>query len=213
MGHFTGQRRFRLLTVLAPAVVLAMLVCPMSESAARTEEVLSYDDGTAENYTLYSTHGMVVRFQAPPWARSVVSAQVYIGDPGRASRSAEFEVSIHGLDPGDPTQPGSAAGTASSGDAYPGYSWVGVAFDPTVSLDDDEVFLDNRFFGKVAWLTFGAPAVGWDTSAPGANSSLGYIEGAWSVLWGVNVMLRAVVSDQPTPVEFTTWGRLKALFR
>jgi len=176
---------------------------------ARIEEVLSWDDGSAEQFMSYSTHGLVVAFQAPPWARSVVSVQVYLGSSGDP---AAFEVSIHGVEAGEPPQPGQVAGVVTSGDWYPENAWLELGFAPLVSIEDEADFPNGEFYAKVRWLELGSPAVGWDTDSPHHDSTLIRPDETWIPLNGVDGMIRVVVSDEQTPVEMSSWGRVKALY-
>jgi len=190
---------------------MLVLLGPMTAGASegRIEELLFWDDGSAEEFLTYSSYGLAVFFQAPPWARSVLSVQVYLGNTGG---SAAFEASILGVTDGEPLQPGPVAGVVGSGDSYPEDAWLQLDFDPPVSIEDASDFPDRKFFAKVSWFALGSPSVGWDTDEPHHNSTLIRFEGTWVPLNGVDGMIRALVSDEQTPVDATSWGRVKALF-
>jgi len=190
-------------------VVVLLGLTRAGPASGRIEEVLFWDDGGAEDFMSYSTHGLVVWFQAPEWARSVVSVRVYLGSSGDP---APFEVSILGVEAGDPPQPGYVAGVVSSGGSYPENAWLELEFAPLVSIEDEVDFPDRKFYAKVRWFELGSPAVGWDTDVPHHDSTLVNFEGTWVPLNGVDGMIRAVVSDEQTPVDASSWGRVKALY-
>ena len=123
MERVTASRPKAALPPAAILVVVLMLLGPATScgSAGRIEELLFWDDGSAEEFLTYSSYGLAVFFQAPPWARSVLSVQVYLGNTGA---SAAFEASILGVTDGEPLQPGPVAGVVGSGDSYPEDAWL-----------------------------------------------------------------------------------------
>ena len=180
---------------------------------ARTEEVLLWDDGSAEDYISYSSYGMAVWFQAPGWARYVTRVRIYIGDDGEPSESPSFEMSVRRAVGAWPHQPGDEAWQIFSGDDYQESTWLEFAVEPPVNIESDVDFPEGVFFIMVNWLEIGAPAVGWDTDAPHHDTTMIWFEGTWVSLNGVDGMIRAVVSDTDTSVEGSSWGAIKALYR
>jgi hypothetical protein len=184
-----------------------------ARGAARTEETLLWDDGSAESHISYSSRGMAVWFQAPGWARYVTRVQIYVGDDGDPSTSAPFDMSVRHATGTWPYQPGDAAWQVASGDDYQEVSWVEFAVDPPLDIESDVQFPERVFFVMVNWVEFGAPAVGWDTDPPHHDTTMIWFEGTWGPLNGVDGMIRAVVSDADTAVEGSSWAAIKALYR
>ena len=205
--------------VLVGVIAFGLLLCVVSASAesSRRDSTLLWDDGVVDYWqdgmSYYYTK-IAVRFVAPEWAAHVTEVQLYLRghDGGGTSSFAVrlWERSDVALgDPEDPLcDPVLAAVTGSAG------QWVSVVLPVPVSIENCIQFDAGVFYAGLEWLEVGAPDVGIDLSEPwdGATWFFNYPT-EWFHIQG-DALIRAVVTDEyASPVESTSWARIKAMMR
>ena len=197
---------------LVMLAVCAMLVAGPSSICARTEAVLSWDDGEPEAYCGYpEAVRVVVWFQAPEWATSFVAMHVWFA----GEWSPPFTMWLFRPCGEWPYEPGAPAGDfcAPAGFPFPGGVWTALSPLDPVDITDPERFPDRVFFAGIGFETQDVDVIGVDTDDPVDGKSLMWNGTLWEPYVPGDIMIRAVVSDSAgTVVEAQTWGGLKAMY-
>ncbi len=192
--------------MLVLGISLVLAACPALASA-RTEEVLSWDDGEPDAYCgTPDVAKASVWFQAPEWATSVAAVHVWFGGEWapictvwlyRASGEWPYE-------PGPPASDGFVLGVASGG------NWTVIPFPAPVDITDAGLFPDRVFFVGIEFETQSAEALGVDTDEPVDLKSMVFNWSVWELYEAGDIMIRAVVSDSTgSAVDVLSWGVLK----
>jgi hypothetical protein len=210
------------------AVLVAGIVAAAAEAGGpRHEEVLYWDDGTAEFYYPPTTPGAgpgvmaAVRFQAPGWARSVVGMQFYVMNdqlvnpddpdlpttqPFTARVWRPSEELLPGVQANDGYTPFSGMGE------YPEDTWVEIRFPTAIDITDPDHFPDGWFFVGIEWLYRNNPLLGLDADPPTYGHSFGWNLTLWEPLES-DFLIRAVVSSEWSPIDASSWTYIKTLFQ
>ena len=216
--------KFRLFICLLGLVVL--VATSASAAGARRETLMKWDDGpsyTDPPFTGSAGERAAVFFQAPPWARSVAGLQVFIWNdgvdasaPGRWTTES-FLAYVWRVTPGEPRPSLAVCYGANSGAGYPEDEFLEIRFPEPVSIEDYAVFPDKQFFVGLEWLHDGNPLVGAVSASEThqvSQKSWTYSSGHWGIYLDQDILIRAIVSDAVgTPVEDSSWGVIKALYR
>jgi hypothetical protein len=189
----------------------------------RYETVLYWDDGTSDVYmpVVLAPHQEAVSFTAPEDATWLTAVLFYICndqvvDPEHPElpTTAVFTACVWAPDPGGEEFPGEVVNSFVSGAQYPEDSWLRLDLPSSVDLSDPAVFPGRAFFVGLDWITTYNPIVGFDTGTPAHGASWCAYGDVWERHEETDVMIRAVVSNEPqTPVEVGSWGQIKAIFR
>jgi hypothetical protein len=215
------KRSSRVGAVIGTTILLAgLLAAPEARaSGPRYEEVLSWDDGTAEFTYPPAVPGwpwtlLAVRFQAPGWAHSVVGMNVYImndNEPNPSTQPIRFWVweSTADVLPGpfanDGYEPFSGVGE------YQEDVWLEIRFPTAIDITDPARFPDGWFFVGIEWLYFRNPLLGLDADEPTYRHTI-MGPGDWEWLES-DVLIRAVVSSEWSPIDASSWTHIKTLFQ
>jgi hypothetical protein len=205
-----------LLIGVASALLLVIAGAP---AGARTEAVLSWDDGVMDDWSHAITgrpgQMIAVMFQAPEWACWITEIHYYITDGALPDPTESFLVHVWEPAEGAPTLPGDPVNIGvNSGEGYPTDAWLEVALPEAVDLTDGTAFPDGVFFVGLEWVTRYNPFLGEDHSDPIDHMSWYFNWAVWELRESGDTMIRAVVSDTLTsPVEAGSWSQIKALFR
>jgi hypothetical protein len=215
--------------MLVSAILLAACVAAAGTAAggARDEEILYWDDGTAEFTYPPPTPGAgpgtmaAVRFRAPAWARSLVGVQFYSmndqvvnPDDPTLPTTEPFVVWVWRPDqdllPGVPANGGYQPfdGTGE----YQEDTWIEVRFPTPVDISDPSHFPDGWFFVGVEWLYRMSPLFGLDTDPPAYGHSFGWLSTVWEPFEN-DFLIRAIVSSEWSPIDASSWTYIKSLFQ
>ena len=192
--------------------ICAVLAAGSTFVFARTEAVLSWDDGEPDTYCGYpeAPIAVAVWFQAPEWATSLVAVHVWFGGEWSPPCSV-WLLRASGEWPYEPGQPGSD-GFASV--PVPGGAWSVISLPEPVDITDPGHFPDRVFFTSIEWETQASDAVGVDTDDPIDGHSWVWNWTLWEPYLLGDIMIRAVVSDSTgTVAEAQSWGGLKSIYR
>jgi hypothetical protein len=211
-------------TTVSTILLVACLAAAAAE--ARYEEVLYWDDGTAEfTYPPPIPGGVglmvAVRFQAPGWARSVVGLQFYsmndqemnpddpqlpTTDPFVAWVWRPDQDMLPGVGANDGHTPFDATGE------YPEDAWVEVRFPTPIDITDPAHFPDGRFFVGIEWLYRASPLLGLDADPPTYGHSFAWNFSEWEQFEN-DLLVRAIVSSEYSPIDASSWTYIKTLFQ
>mgnify|MGYP006279499197 CR=1 FL=1 len=205
--------------VVCPILIFTLVLLLVGDASAvptRRDTVLAWDDGTAEESLVYLMGGgsdVVVEFWPPEWAHSITALQFYIlsgEEDGRAARAGVWAPS------GAAGGPWYTVGPCPQFEAEASDSgWKEVAFTVPLNLEDGDVFPGRTFYAGLYWLSSNHSWVGLDLSEPESYAT--FVRPTGSPGWwrmSHNAMIRAVVSNEyVSPVEPSSWTRVKALFR
>ena len=223
-------RRLRTGTALGTILLLACLVITPASAEGeaggpRYEEVLSWDDGSAEfiyppAVPSWPWNLLAVRFQAPGWARSVVGMQFYVmndqvehpDDPNLpTTQPITFwvwrpdEDSLPGVQANDGYTPFTEMGE------YPEDYWVEIRFPTPIDITDPSHFPDGWFFVGIEWLHARNPLLGLDASEPTYGRTIRG-PGSWEWL-SSDALIRALVSSEWSPIDASSGTYIKTLFQ
>jgi hypothetical protein len=203
-------------------LALAWLSVAAWPALGRTfEEVLYWDDGSGEFYYPPTTPAAgpgvmaAVRFQAPGWARSLVGIRVYIMNDNEPNPSTRpFVVwawrATEGLNPdlpaADAYMPFDETGQ------YGEETWVEIRFPSAIDITDPEYFPDRWFFVGIEWLYRRNPLLGLDADPPTYGHSLAWNLSEWEAFES-DLLLRAIVSSEGSPIDPSSWTYIKTLFQ
>ena len=200
--------------VLVTAAIVALCASAGSSIVSRRDSTLAWDDGIAEETSVYlmgGGYGTAVSFVAPEWAHSVTAIQFFVvsGDgTERAARAAVWEP--NGAF-GAPHSPACQAVEFAVDSSYSG--WLHVTLPEPVSLVDADAFPQGSFCVGLHWLTSDSSWLGLDLTEP-IDYRTWVDLGGWWLCDEADVMIRAVVSDEyVSPVRDMSWARIKGLFR
>ena len=190
--------------------ICAVLAACSTSVFARTEAVLSWDDGEPDAYCGYpEAIKVAVWFQAPEWATSVVAVHVWFG----GEWSPPFTVWLLRASGEWPYEPGPPGSDGFASGPVPGGTWSLVSLPDPVDISNPAHFPDRVFFASIEWETQAPDGVGVDTDPPVDGKSLVSNGSGWEWYELGDLMIRAVVSDSTgTPVELQTWGGLKSRY-
>jgi len=199
---------------------------PAGASGARYEEILYWDDGSAN--TTYPPavpnwpwNTLAVRFQAPGWARTVVGMRFYtlndqVQHPDDPDLPTTQPVICWVWRPNEESTPGVPANdgyTPFTGfGEYPEDSWIEARFPTPIDITDPEHFPDGWFFVGIEWLYPRNPILGLDTDEPTYGHTVRPGEGGAEWL-SSDVLIRAIVSSEWSPIDASSWTHIKTLFQ
>jgi len=219
------MRRLIAAPIAAPllAAILLLLATGVA-GAGRSESVLSWDDGTAEDWVTGNAGlAVAVGFQAPPGNCGLLGMHMYSVEDGlenpidpQLPTTMPFTVWVWRV--GTEGEPGAKGndGYVPFPDpyGYPEDAWVEVTLPEPVDLSNPVYFPEGRFFIGIEWESRDSPYVGLDLDDPISGESWLYDWTSWSVVDSANVMIRAVVCDSTaSPVELESWGSVKRMYR
>jgi hypothetical protein len=212
---------------IVSAILLACLTASQAEpSGARYEEVLYWDDDTAEltyppAVPNWPWATLAVRFQAPGWARSVVGARVYIMNdqvvnPENPDLPTTQPITFWVWEVGEDSCPGDQANSGytpfTGFGEYPEDCWIEARFPTPVDITDPAEFPDGWFFVGIEWLYQHNPILALDTDEPTYGHTV--IPGAGRCEWlSSDVLIRAIVSSEWSPIDSASWTHIKTLFQ
>lgn len=197
------------------------------ETGPRYEEVLYWDDGTAEFSYPSPSPGAgpglmaAVRFQAPAWARSIVGIQFYamndqLVNPDDPDLPTTQPIAVWVWRPSQdllPAIPASDAYVPFGGvGEYPEDSWTEVRFPTPIDITDPAYFPDGWFFVGIEWLHRMNPIIGLDADPPTYGHSFGWNFTLWDPCEN-DFLIRAVVSSEYSPIDATSWTYIKTIFQ
>jgi hypothetical protein len=196
------------LWVVTTCTLLAVVGFCQAEPAthARRDTVLQSDDGILSPAPFWNqAPGVAVEFEAPVWAHSLTAMRFYVRGINEGACTARVYVCEGQLPPGQAVAWGLQF-TVGTSDPQ----WVEVALPEPVNLEDQYWFPGRRFCVMLSWYQqAGFVAVDQTQEAPYATMLL---NAGWHFCLE-DAFIRAVVSDEyASPVEASSWTRLKALF-
>jgi hypothetical protein len=214
-------------TMVASGAAFLLVVAAVTAGAASAEEVLYWDDGWGEFIFPPTAPGFdaglmaAVRFQAPAWARSVVGMRVYImndqlTDPDDPTAPTTWPVTFwvwgatEDLMPGDQANDGYTPFTEVG--EYFEDAWLEIRFPVGIDISDPERFPDGWFFVGIEWLHRRNPLLGIDADPPTYGCSIAAPGSSWDPLDG-DLLVRAIVSSEWSPIDASSWTYIKSLFQ
>ena len=191
-------------------IVLLLSACSAAASSRR-DTVLQLDDGITGPplhwYDAWTWGGVAAGFEAPSWARSLISIRFFVKVSEGEPRTAGAYVWEYRSGPGSQVAPPQEFVVET-----PVGAWVDVLLQEPVNLEDAQSFPNRRFFVGLLW-SGASGSVALDSTEEEPYETFVH-EGSWLLFpWG-DAFIRAVVSDEwSSPVEPSSWTKVKALYQ